>query len=485
MTEAHFGAKAGARAALPRRSRIGWAALALLGLSACSQFQPYQRADLPLPADWHTGTAPHEGAASPGADPSLVPLAWDQFVQEPQLRALIEQALRQHTDVRIAQRQVDLLQAQWQQRRAAQGPSLGAALEAQVVGGDTPGTDQVRAGLQVAGWELDFFGRLQSLSAAAQAQYLASLEGERFARVSLVAALASAWLDWLGLQAQLELSQRSLDNRNATLHLMQRRQQQGLASAQEVQQAHTLVQAARLVQAQQQRQLQLALHQLQALLGAPQTALPTPTALPLLTDKPELGSGVLQPVAVGLPAQVLLQRPDVRAAENRLAAAQAHIGAARAAFFPRIALTAQLGSASSELSGLFASGSWGWSLAPQVLMPLLDRGANQAGLAQAQAERDIALLRYQQAIEGAFREVRDALANQALLRSEYAAQQALLASEQERLRLAQRRLKAGAANQLEWLDAERSVFAAEQQLLQLRLAQLHNRVALYRASGGH
>ncbi|MEW5887291.1 MAG: efflux transporter outer membrane subunit [Pseudomonadota bacterium] len=460
----------------------GASALAFGLLSGCSQFQPYQRADIALPSHWATANTEATRIAT---EPAAAPLPWRSFVNHAPLQTLIEQALEHNLDARIAQRQMAQLQAQWQQRRAAQGPTLAAAADGQRTGGDSATGNLYRAGLLVSNWEIDFFGRLESLSEAARAQYLASAEAERWVRVSLVSGVVSAWLEVQSAHALLEVSQRTLANHEASLRLVQLRLQHGTASALQRQHSEALVQAARVAQARQQRQLQLALHQLQQLVGPlHDPAASTPAPLPNDTSDSQT-LALLQPVAVGLPSEVLLQRPDVRAAEQRLAAAQAQIGAARAAFFPRIALTAQLGSASTELAGLFAGGSWGWTLAPQALLPLFDYGANRAGLAAAQAERDIALLQYEQAIQSAFKEVRDALASQSLMQAEHAAQQALWQAESQRAHLSARLLALGSASQLELLDAQRSAFAAEQQLVQLRFALLQNRVALYRATGGH
>jgi outer membrane protein, multidrug efflux system len=186
----------------------------------------------------------------------------------------------------------------------------------------------------------------------------------------------------------------------------------------------------------------------------------------------------------GLPSDLLVRRPDIRQAEQLLIASNANIGAARAAFFPRISLTAGTGSASNELAGLFKDGSWGWTLAPQLILPLLDAGRNQAGLESAQAMRDIAVAQYEKAIQTAFREVADALASRTTLARQLQAQQSLLAAEADRSRLTKLRLDNGAASQLDWLDAQRSLFAAQQALVQTRLAYLQNQIALYKTLGG-
>jgi outer membrane protein, multidrug efflux system len=249
--------------------------------------------------------------------------------------------------------------------------------------------------------------------------------------------------------------------------------------------AESLAATARATLAQQQRLRQLDVNALALLVGQPldQALQPAPQPAVVAATEPQAVRALAE-VPVGLPSQVLLQRPDVRAAEQQLVAANAQIGAARAAFFPRIYLTASMGSASSELSGLFKSGTWGWTLAPQALLPIFDAGRNQAGLASAQAGQQVALAQYEKAIQTAFREVNDALAGQATLADQLQAQQQLAQAEAQRLRLSELRLKQGVASQLELLDAQRSVFSAQQTLLQTRLALAQNRVALFKALGG-
>jgi NodT family efflux transporter outer membrane factor (OMF) lipoprotein len=233
--------------------------------------------------------------------------------------------------------------------------------------------------------------------------------------------------------------------------------------------------------AQQQRQRAQQVNALTLLVGQPLNE-----ALPAQALQPQGDAlAAVAEVPVGLPSVVLLERPDIRAAEQQLMAANAQIGAARAAFFPRISLTASFGSASSELSGLLRGGSWGWALAPQALLPLFDGGANRAGLESAQAGRELAVAQYERAIQSAFREVNDALMGRGALEEELRAQQALANAESERLRLSELRLREGVASQLEVLDAQRSLFAAQQALLQTRFALAQNRVDLYRATGGY
>ncbi len=464
----------------PHRGRWAPWALApivLAVLAGCSQFQPYQRPDLPLPAQWQGTDAAVAGEAT------IAPLPWQSFVQEPALRSLIDQALQRNQDARIAAAQLDQLKAQLRIREAARLPTVNAGVTGsrQTVGENEPINSTYTAGLQVAGWEIDFFGRLESLSEAARAQFLASEEALKYTRIGLVAGVSAAWLDLQSAQAQLTLADRTLATREDTLRLTRLRFEHGAASALELRQAESLVAAARASRAQLQQQRAVARNALTLLVGGP---VPETAGLNAGSAAPTGSATAFADVAVGVPSRVLLDRPDIRAAEQQLAAANAQIGAARAAFFPRISLTASLGSASSELSGLLGSGTWGWALAPQALLPIFDGGANRANLASAQAAREAALAQYEKAIQTAFKDVNDALAGQETLRLQAQAQQELLTAERERSRLTQRRLDQGVASQLEWLDAQRSLYSAEQAAVQVGYALQQNRVALYKALGG-
>ncbi|NIC42844.1 efflux transporter outer membrane subunit [Aquabacterium sp. A08] len=450
-------------------------AAGLLALAGCSQFQPHQRPDTALPSAWQGSDT-----AVPG-DAAVPPLPWQDFVADPALRALVQQALDNNRNARVAAAQVEQLRAQYRIRSAARLPTVNAGVTGnrQTTGENEPIQSVYSAGLQVSGWEIDFFGRLESLREAARAQFLASEEALRATRIGLVAAVSSAWLDLQASTALRALTQQTLANRDDALRLTRLRFEHGAASALELRQAESLVASARATLAEQTRQQALARNALALLVGQPLSGQAGRDA-PLRAD-PE---AALAEVPVGLPSRVLLERPDIRAAEQQLAAANAQIGAARAAFFPRIALTASVGSASTELSGLLGSGSWGWTLAPQALLPIFDGGTNRAGLASAQAGREAALAQYEQAIQTAFKDVNDALAGRDTLGEQLAAQQALVQSETERLRLSALRLEQGVASQLEVLDAQRGRFSAEQALVQTRYARLQNRVALYRAMGG-
>ena len=460
------------------RQRLAWtrgagAMLALVALAGCSQFQPYQRPEVAIPAAWQGAEAPVSGSDAAHR------VSWQTFVQSSALRTLVERALANNRDARIAAAQLEQLRAQWRIREAARLPTVNVGVEGnrQTTGQNQPISSLYTAGLQVTGWEIDLFGRLESLQEAAKAQFLASEDTLRFVRIGLVAAVGSTWLDVQSAQAQLDLAEQALRTRQETLRLTRLRFDNGAASGLEVRQAESLVAAAQVSRAQGMQQRALARNALTLLVGEP-------LADDVLGTPADVTDPVFAEVNIGVPSTVLLERPDIRAAEQRLAAANAQIGAARAAFFPRIGLTASLGSASAELSGLLAGGTWGWVLAPQALLPIFDGGANRANLASAQAGREAALAQYEQAIQNAFKDVNDALASRDTLRQQAEAQRALVTAERERARLVQRRRDQGVASQLEWLDAQRSLYSAEQAAVQVDFALQQNRLALYRALGG-
>lgn len=447
-------------------------------MTACSQFQPYQRPAVPVPEVWNGSMSSAGTAASP--------TSWQAFVKDPVLKALLEKALLNSRDAKVAALQVEQVRAQYQIREAARWPTVNAGVTGsrQTVGESEPIKSAYSAGLQVSGWEIDFFGRLESLKEAALAQYLATEEARKNVHISLVAAVTSGWLNLQASDALLALTQQTLASRDEALRLTRLRFDHGVASALEWRQAQSLAESARVTLVQQQRQRALDRNALLLLIGQP-----VDQALSDADLRSEGPTGIaalaaVSDVPVGLPSSVLLDRPDIRAAEQQLAAANAQVGVARAAFFPRIALTASLGSASSELSGLFKSGTWGWALAPQALLPIWDGGANQAGLESAKAGRDLAVAQYEKAIQVAFKEVNDALATRTTLEAQIGAQQALVAAETERLRLSELRLNQGVSNQLEVLDAQRSLFSAQQALLQARFALAQSRVALFKATAG-
>ena len=458
-----------------RPKRAGAPLLLALAMGACSSLAPpYQRPAAPVAAQFP------QAPASPATGVPAADLPWpDFFSHDARLRRLIELALQNNRDLRVALLNVEQAREQLSVRQADLWPTVGAG--ASVTRTPTPGGGSTRvysAGLQVSAYELDLFGRLRSLDDAAAAQLLASDEARKAAQISLVATLANAWLALLADDAALQVTRQTLATREETRRLTGLRLQYGAASRLDLRQVDSLLEAARVALAQQQRQRSLDRNALELLLGQPLPAelLPgegTAGALPELPDVP-----------VGLPSEVLIRRPDVRQAEALLVAANANIGAARAALFPRITLTASAGSVSSELSGLFAAGSWGFGLAPALLQTIFDAGRNQANVRSAERAREIAVAQYERALQSAFREVADALAGRSTLDDQRRAQAAQVDAERERLSLVELRQRSGAASTLELLDAQRSLFAARLALVQVQAAQAQNGVALYRALGG-
>jgi NodT family efflux transporter outer membrane factor (OMF) lipoprotein len=447
--------------------RTAPALAAALLLSACSFMPTYERPAAPVAA-----TFPDAAAAEPMVAASAAELDWARFFADARLRTLVELALQNNRDLRVATLNVEQVRAQLGIQRAELYPSLGVGVQ----GSSTPasGGNQraYSAGLSVTAYELDLFGRVRSLSEAAAARYLASDEGRRAAQVALVAAVAGTELALRADEAQLALTQRTLASRDEALKLVKLRFEGGVSAAPELRAAESLQAAARVNLAALQRQRALNRNALVLLLGQGLPAdLPSAAGLPQLPGLP-----------VGVPSEVLLERPDIRAAEQQLVAANANIGAARAAFFPRISLTGNAGFASTELGSLFDNTAW--SFTGQLLQPLFDAGRNRANLAAAQAGRDIAVAQYEGAIQSAFREVADALAGRATLGEQLAAQQAQAEAETRRLQLAELLYQGGVANALERLDAERASLGAQQAVVQLQLAQQLNAVQLFSALGG-
>jgi NodT family efflux transporter outer membrane factor (OMF) lipoprotein len=450
----------------PRLLAVAAAAL----LAACSSMAPkYERPAAPVAAayPYDAGTT---GTAAADID-------WQSFFPDPRLRELIALALQGNRDLRVAVLAIEQARAQYQIRRADQLPTVNA----QASGSRSPGangstTSLYTAGLALSAWEIDFFGRIASLSDAALAQYLASEEGRKAAQISLVAAVANTWLSMVADEDLLALTRQTLATRQESLKLAKLRFDNGVTSELDYRQAESLTETARVTLAQLQRQRQLDENALVRLVGQP---LP-----PSLQASAGIDTVTLPELPAGAPSELLVRRPDIRQSEQLLLAANANIGAARAAFFPRIALTAGVGTASNELSGLFKGGSWGFTLAPSLLLPIFDAGRNQAGLQAATVGRDIAIAQYEKAIQVAFREVADALAGRSTLADQLQAQRAVTAAESARLKLSDLRYTNGVASYLDLLDAQRSLFAAQQALVQTRLAQLQSQVGLYKALGG-
>jgi multidrug efflux system outer membrane protein len=443
------------------------AAAAAALLSACSFIPTYERPPAPVAAGWPD---PAATAGTPAID-----LAWNDFLADARMRALVDVALRNNRDLRTAVLNVEQARALYGVQRADLLPTVGiGATGSRTPTGNGGIVSVYTVGLAVTAYELDLFGRVRSLSEAALARYFATDEGRRAAQTTLIAAVANADLAIRADDEQLAVTESTLASREDQLRLVRIRFEGGVAGEPEVRAVESLVAGARALLFALQRQRKQDENALTLLIGQP---LPAD-----LARGAQLASVSLPDVPAGVPSDVLLLRPDVRQAEQTLIAANANIGAARAAFFPRISLTASVGTASSSLSGLFEQSAW--TFAPQLVMPLFDAGRNQSGLEAAQAARDIAVAQYERSIQSAFREVADALAARATLGDQLAAQQAQVDAETRRLELADILVRGGVASQLDRLDAERVLLAARQLVVQLQLARLQNAVLLYRALGG-
>jgi multidrug efflux system outer membrane protein len=453
--------------------RLG-ASLAMLGaLAGCSLIPAYERPAAPVPERF-AGVGDTQAAALP---------PWQEYFPDPALHTLIQAALDNNRDMRIALARVEEARGLAGIARADRFPTLDA--QGSATRGRTPadlsGTGQARtggrydAGLGVTAFELDFWGRVAALSEAARAQYLASDEAAKSFRVSLIGDVATTWYQLAELVERERLAHDTLKNRQDSLDLTRKRRDAGLATDLDVLTAESLVESLRAQWIDIRRQRMQTENALSLLTGMSVT-LPTPTEAS--------SQAALTELAPGLPSAVLLQRPDVRAAEQRLIAANANVGAARAAFFPRISLTGSLGTASAALSGLFDAGSGAWLFNPVLKLPLFDAGRTRANVDVAEARKVVAVADYEKTVQQAFREVADALAARATYGEQLTAQEANLRAQQARLERVKAREDAGIASYLEVLDASRDAFNAEQTLVTTRRQVLTTGVALYKALGG-
>ncbi|AWH34473.1 MULTISPECIES: multidrug efflux RND transporter outer membrane subunit SmeF [Stenotrophomonas] len=446
------------------------AAVALV-LGGCSTLVPKNTAVAPgIPAQW-----PAEATEGEVADAAAV--GWRDFFTDARLQEVIDQALANNRDLRVAVLNVEKARGQYRVQRADRVPALTAQGQMQRSGGDVPVSEQFSANLGVAEFELDLFGRVRNLSEAALQQYFAVAANRRNAQLSLVAETATAWLTYGADQQQLKIAEATLKTYEDSLRLAEARHERGGSSGLELSQTRTLVETARTDAARLRGQLAQDRNAL-ALLAGGQV---DPALLPDSIAPQVLA---LAPPPAGLPSDVLLQRPDIMAAEHQLLAANANIGAARAAFFPSIKLTGSVGSSSGELSGLFDSGTRVWSFLPTITLPIFQGGKLRANLAVANAERDIALAEYEKSIQTGFRETADALALNVSLDEQVASQQRLVEAAELANRLSQARYDAGLDSFVTLLDARRTAYSAQQTQLQAQLAQQANRITLYKVLGG-
>ncbi len=456
--------------------KMVWALLgtvALASLAGCSLIPAYERPAAPVPEHF-------DGVTDITASPLS---SWRDYFTDPSLRALIETALDHNRDLKIALARVEEARALAGIARADRFPTIDAQGSANRsrTPADLTGTGQASVasrydvGLGVTAFELDFWGRVAALSESARAQYLATDEAAKSFRIGLISDVANTWLLFTELAERERLAAETLKTREESLAITRRRQDAGLASDLDVLTAEGLVESLRAQWVDLKRQRVQTENALRLLTGMAVT-LPESTNL---ASQPAMAE-----LALGLPSEVLLRRPDVRAAEQRLIAANANVGAARAAFFPSIALTANMGTASHDLSGLFDAGSKAWLFNPVLKLPLFDAGRTRANVDVAEARKVQAVADYEKTIQQAFLEVADALAAGSTFGEQVVAQEANLHAQQARLERVKAREQAGIANYLEVLDASRDAFNAEQALVSSHRQFLSAHVTLYKALGG-
>lgn len=445
----------------------------------CSLAPEYVRPKAPVPAEWPQGPAYQKIQAPPRASE----ISTHDFFQDRRLLKIIEMALKNNRDLRLAALNVERARALYGIQRAERFPVLnatGAGSKQRVpaalsTSGQAMTTEQYSVGLGVVSWEIDFFGRIRSLEKQALEDYLATDEARRSARISLLSEVARAYLTLAADRENLGLAQSTLKSQKAVHNLIKKEYEIGLATRLDLRRTQTQVDAARRNIARYTQLVAQDKNALNLLAGAP-----VPENL-LSVDL----SSVLPPkdISPGLSSEVLLNRPDIMAAEHRLKGAYAFIGAARATFFPRISLTSAVGTASGTLSGLFESGSGTWNFTPRIVLPIFDARV-WAALRVSKADRKIALTRYEKAIQTAFREVADALAVQGTINQQVSAQQSLVNAAAEIYRLSIKRYKVGIDSYLSALYAQQALYVGQQVLVGLQLAKLVNHVRLYAVLGG-
>ena len=451
----------------------------ILLLGGCASMAPhYSLPALPVAAHYtDAGNAPRAGS-------NAASIGWREYFTDPELQRLILEALQSNRDLRIAVLHVEESRAAYGIQRAAWFPVINtqAGMDRSRVPADLNLTQKKLQGnefqvkLGMASWEIDFWGRIRSLQDAALATYLSTDAAQHATQISLISQVADAYLNLRELDERIRLAGRSIDSRAETLHIFSRRVAVGSSSRFELTQVQTLLTQAQTLGAQLKQARAAALNALTLLTG-------TSVNLPA-TENFSDTYGMPIELRAGLPSDLLLQRPDIIAAEHQLAAANANIGAARAAFFPRVALTASFGTASAKFDGLFAADSQAWVFSPSISLPIFDGGSRRNNLSLTEARRDLAVASYEQTVQGAFRDVSDALSARHWLREQLEIAQRALATQQERVRLSRLRYDAGTSAFLEVLDAERDLLVAEQQLVQTQRLLLSSHVSLYAALGG-
>jgi len=455
---------------------------AFVFLGGCSLAPKYKQPQAPIPIRWPQGDA-YQNTQAISEAPAAQALKWEDFFTDKQLRKIIETALNNNRDLRLAALNVERARALYGIQRAELFPTVNAVgaggkqrRSADLIGpGDARTVEQYSVDMGIAAWEIDFFGRIRSLKDQALEAYLATEQARRSAQIALIAEVARAYLTLAADRENLKLARSTLKTQQDSYALIQKSCNIGLATEIDLRRAQTQVDTARRdvprytqLAAQDQNALNL-------LAGAPVPEDLLPVDLSSVTPPKE--------ISPGLSSEALLNRPDIVAAEHRLKGAYAFIGAARAAFFPRISLTTSVGTASDELSGLFSSGSDTWNFAPRIVMPVFD-ARTWAAYKVSKADREIILTQYEKAIQTAFREVADALAVQGTINQQVSAQQSLVGAVAETYHLSNKRYTMGLDSYLGVLDAHRALYIQQQVLIALSLSRLANQVRLYAVLGG-
>ena len=458
--------------------------VSLAALSACSFAPKYIRPALPVPSGWPAGDAYLR--QSEAALPSI---SYRDIFRDARLRRIVEQALANNRDVRIAAANIAIARAQYRIQRAEQLPTIDASSNytrsdagtGRAFSGGAPVTGGVRenfsANLGITAFEIDLFGRVRSLSTAAQNRYFSTEAAARATRLTLVGDIATAWLTYASDQSLLQIARDTAANAERSVTLTKLRLDGGIAPRTDLAQAQIVFQTAQSDLATQTTAVAQDVNALQLLVGAPVD----PALLPKSIEE---AAATVAALPSGVDSGVLLRRPDVVQAEYELRATNAEIGAARAALFPRISLTALAGLASNTLGGLFTGGAFNYSLSPGASYPIFNAGAGRAGVAQSRAQRDVALATYERTIQTAFREVADALARRGTIGNQLAAQTALTAAASDNYRLSDARYRGGIDTFLQSLDAQRSLYSARRSLVTTQLTGATNLVTLYRTLGG-
>ena len=450
--------------------------VALLLAGCASMAPPYKVPALPV-SPYYTTNTPQEGV-------SVAAIGWREYFTDPQLQAVITLALSNNRDLRTAVLQVEEARAIYGIQRAEQFPAIGAEASLDrsripaglnLTGGALE-SSQYQVALGQASWEIDFWGRVRNLKDAALENYLSTDATRRAAAIGLVAQVANSYLSLRELDERLVLARRTIASRTESLRIFTRRVEVGSTSRLNLTEVQTLLTQAQALGAQLEQLRAAQAHSLTLLVGAP-------VDLPLVPKHLDEQSLQVE-IRAGLPSDLLIQRPDIVAAEHQLKASHANIGAARAAFFPRVTLTSSLGTTSTELDGLFASGSLAWIFSPSISLPIFDGDRRRNNLNLAGVRRDLAVANYEKTVQSAFRDVADALSARRWLAEQSAIAQRALAVQTERARLSQLRYDNGATAFLDVLDAQRDLLAAEQQNVQIRRALLTSCVSLYAALGG-